>query len=81
MHEQGFDLVRVIGKHADPDADPDVQRRALRRHRALERGALTMRGYDRVLKVAWTLADLDGADRPGADHVGRALYLRKAMAA
>lgn len=48
--------------------------------RALERGALTMRGYDRVLKLAWTLCDLDGADRPGPDHVGRALYLRKAMA-
>jgi magnesium chelatase family protein len=48
--------------------------------RALERGALTMRGYDRVLKVAWTLADLDGADRPGGDQVGRALLLRKAGA-
>jgi magnesium chelatase family protein len=48
--------------------------------RALERGALTMRGYDRVLKVAWTLADLDGTDRPGGDQVGRALLLRKAGA-
>jgi magnesium chelatase family protein len=47
--------------------------------RALERGALTMRGYDRVLRLAWTLADLDGATVPTADHVGRALYLRKAM--
>jgi magnesium chelatase family protein len=48
--------------------------------RALERGALTMRGYDRVLKVAWTLADLDEVDRPGSDQVGRALLLRKAAA-
>jgi magnesium chelatase family protein len=47
--------------------------------RALERGGLTMRGYDRVLKLAWSIADLDGADRPGIDHVGRALYLRKGM--
>jgi magnesium chelatase family protein len=47
--------------------------------RALERGGITMRGYDRVLRLAWTLADLDGSGRPGADHVGRALYLRKAM--
>jgi magnesium chelatase family protein len=31
-----------------------------------------------VLKLAWTLADLDEVDRPGADHVGRALLLRKA---
>ena len=48
--------------------------------RALERGALTMRGYDRALRLAWTLADLDGIDRPGLDHVGRAFYLRKAAA-
>ena len=47
--------------------------------RALERGAITMRGYDRVLRVAWTLADLDGVNRPGADQLGRALYLRKGM--
>jgi magnesium chelatase family protein len=47
--------------------------------RALERGGLTMRGYDRVLRLGWTLADLDGASRPRADHIGRALYLRRAM--
>lgn len=47
--------------------------------RALERGGITMRGYDRVLKVGWTLADLDGATVPGPDHIGRALYLRRAM--
>jgi magnesium chelatase family protein len=46
--------------------------------RALERGGITMRGYDRVLRLAWTLSDLDGSPRPDADHVGRALYLRKA---
>jgi magnesium chelatase family protein len=47
--------------------------------RALERGGITMRGYDRVLRLGWTLADLDGAPIPTADHIGRALYLRKAM--
>jgi magnesium chelatase family protein len=47
--------------------------------RALERGGITMRGYDRVLRSAWTVADLEGASRPGPDHVGRALYLRKAI--
>jgi magnesium chelatase family protein len=46
--------------------------------RALERGGITMRGYDRVLRLAWTLCDLDGTSRPDGDHVGRALYLRKA---
>ncbi len=47
--------------------------------RALERGGITMRGYDRVLRLSWTLADLDEEATPTADHVGRALYLRKAM--
>jgi magnesium chelatase family protein len=47
--------------------------------RALERGGITMRGYDRVLRLGWTLADLDGVPLPDADHIGRALYLRKAM--
>lgn len=45
--------------------------------RALDRGLLTVRGYDRVLRVAWTVADLDGADRPGGDHIGLALVLRR----
>lgn len=45
---------------------------------ALERGTITMRGYDKVLKVAWTLADLGGAARPDAGHVGQAMGLRRA---
>ncbi len=49
--------------------------------RALERGGITMRGYDRVLRLAWTIADLDDAARPGPDQVGRALLLRQAAAA
>lgn len=47
--------------------------------RALERGGITMRGYDRILRLAWTIADLDGATTPTADHVGQALYLRRAI--
>lgn len=49
--------------------------------RALERGAITMRGYDRALRLAWTLADLDGAAGPSADHIGRALFLRRGIGA
>jgi magnesium chelatase family protein len=44
--------------------------------RALERGTLTLRGYDRVLKVAWTVTDLAGGGTPGRDDVGLALTLR-----
>jgi magnesium chelatase family protein len=49
--------------------------------RALERGALSVRGYDRVLRVAWTLADLAGRTVPGADDVAEALGLRLQRAA
>jgi magnesium chelatase family protein len=40
------------------------------------RGRLTGRGVDRVLRVAWTLADLGGVDRPGAAEVAAAVRLR-----
>ncbi|WP_043806152.1 YifB family Mg chelatase-like AAA ATPase [Paenarthrobacter aurescens] len=48
---------------------------------ALERGTLTARGYDRVLRLAWTLADLGHCDAPDIDHIGQALGLRQAAAA
>jgi magnesium chelatase family protein len=44
--------------------------------RAMERQTLTARGYDRVLRVAWTMADLSGLERPGEDEIGQALLLR-----
>jgi len=44
--------------------------------RAYETGALTARGLDRVLRVAWTLADLEGRDQPGPAELGLALELR-----
>ncbi|MFF0463592.1 YifB family Mg chelatase-like AAA ATPase [Streptomyces mexicanus] len=44
--------------------------------RGLERGLLTARGLDRVLRVAWTVADLVGHDRPDAGDVALALQLR-----
>ena len=44
--------------------------------RQFERGQLTARGLDRVLRTAWTLADLAGATSPGRCHVEQALALR-----
>jgi magnesium chelatase family protein len=44
--------------------------------RALELGQLSARGFDRVLRVAWSVADLAGHDRPGRDDVDEALGLR-----
>ncbi len=48
--------------------------------RSLERGALTARGIDRVLRVAWTVADLKGHDRPDETDVALALQLRTGVA-
>lgn len=47
---------------------------------ALERGGITMRGYDRVLRVAWTLADLDDVKQPSREHIGQALFFRRGIA-
>lgn len=44
--------------------------------RALANGALTMRGYDRTLRIAWSIADLEGRERPGRGELSRALSLR-----
>ncbi|QYX77266.1 YifB family Mg chelatase-like AAA ATPase [Streptomyces akebiae] len=55
--------------HAAPGAMDEAER-------CLERGGLTARGLDRVLRVAWTIADLVGHDRPDATDVSLALQLR-----
>ncbi len=49
--------------------------------RALERGTVTLRAYDRVLRIAWTVADLAGAVSPGIEELGRALFLKKGLLA
>jgi magnesium chelatase family protein len=43
---------------------------------AVERGAITGRGFDRALRVARTIADLDGSDRIHREHVYEALAHR-----
>jgi magnesium chelatase family protein len=43
---------------------------------AAERMSLSARGYHRVLKLARTLADLDGADAVGRAHLAEALSYR-----
>jgi len=44
--------------------------------RALLLGRLSMRGYDRCLRLAWTNADLAGTEYPTASDVSQAMYLR-----
>jgi magnesium chelatase family protein len=54
---------------------PDDAGRALLRQ-AATRFALSARGYDRVLKVARTIADIAAAETVAIDHVAEALQYR-----
>ena len=54
-----------------------LSRDALRQlNRALTHGVLSPRGVDRCLRIAWTIADLAGAEVPGEHHVAEAMVLR-----
>jgi magnesium chelatase family protein len=44
--------------------------------RLLDQGSLSARGYDRVLRLAWTIADLGGRDTPAQSDVDEAIELR-----
>src|SRR5690606_5544900 len=44
--------------------------------RDLDAGLLSARGYDRVLRLAWTVSDLDGRQRPTAEDAYEARNLR-----
>ena len=41
---------------------------------ASEQAGLSMRGCHRVIRVARTIADLEGKDRIGVEHLGQALF-------
>lgn len=45
--------------------------------RRLDSGSLSARGFDRVVRMAWTIADLDGRLRPDGDDVAEAIQLRE----
>lgn len=53
---------------------PRTSLRAVERH--LESGELSARGFDRVVRVAWTVADLSGHPVPTPDDVTEAVFLR-----
>lgn len=44
---------------------------------AVNRGKLSPRGVDKVLRTSWTVGDLAGLDRPGAGEVATALAMRR----
>jgi len=66
----------VDGELLDEVAAPDPAGRTLLQ-RAAERLMLSARGYHRVLRVARTLADLEGAATVARHHVAEALSYRR----
>jgi Predicted ATPase with chaperone activity len=65
------------GDVLDAAATPDAEGAALL-ERAAEKLRLTARGYRRVMRLARTIADLDGADRVGRPHVADAVGYKRA---
>ena len=63
------------GRSLTEAATPDAEGRALLT-RVAERIGLTARGYHRVLRVARTIADLDGSETVRAPHVAEAVSYR-----
>jgi magnesium chelatase family protein len=45
-------------------------------HEAYDRLGLSARGYDRVMRLARTIADLDASETIGPDHIAQAVSLR-----
>ncbi len=81
---QAHDKVRVNadmeGRLLEQVAAPDLEGRALLA-RVAERFGLSARGYHRVLRVARTIADLDGAADVRLPHIAEAVSYRLAVGA
>ena len=62
---------RMIHKYAEPD-EAGLQTLRI----AMERLSLSARAYSRILKVARTIADLDGSENVRVDHIAEAISYR-----
>lgn len=61
----------MVGRFCELDARCDALMKS-----AFERMGLTARSHDRVLRVARTIADLDGAEHIGVEHLSEAIQYR-----
>ncbi|MBQ3875036.1 MAG: magnesium chelatase, partial [Bacteroidaceae bacterium] len=62
---------RMIHQFAEPDA---ASMEMLRK--AMERLKLSARAYNRILKVARTIADLEGSEKIKSNHIAEAIGYR-----
>ncbi|WP_321785586.1 YifB family Mg chelatase-like AAA ATPase [Paraburkholderia sp. J94] len=76
---QGKTNRELSGRETDTVCRPDAAGEALLRE-AGERFGWSARAYYRALKVARTIADLDGAAMPSAAHIAEAVQYRRALA-
>ncbi len=65
----------VAAAHLRRHHPPDLAGRSIV-ERAVGRGLLSARGADKVVRIAWTVADLRGVGRPGISECAIALTLR-----
>jgi len=73
---QGVSNARLEGAEVERLATPDARGRSLLRD-AIAKRHLSGRARHRVLKVARTIADLEGSDRVRSLHIAEALLYRK----
>ena len=82
IQDMRYSAIDGIGVNADAEgsileehATPDAHGRAML-NKAAETFGLTARGYHRVLRVARTIADLDGSATIGQPHIAEAISFR-----
>jgi magnesium chelatase family protein len=78
IHATAATNAEADGEVLESIAAPDADGRALLTQ-AAEKMMLSARGYHRILRVARTIADLDGSAGVGRIHIAEALSYRRVM--